>query len=422
MTETEDVEYNPLGAILRAQAEHEEIPPEEIAVTPEDLAADDIMKDEPLDFFERIFAGIHCGDCESLRAVVYSACLQSSVTSRGLHPTVTGGKGSGKSSGVKAALHLLPPKHVKSGSVSPKAVLFMRVPEKTIFFLDDIEYNPEFNSLAKRSMTNFQCATIHTTVAASGGKSQKMTAVEVSLAKRCVFATTSVHPMGDDQLQDRQLGFASSCTDADYMKWEQERRLSGREDLPVTMPVKICRKIMERIYSNNFVVTHHRKIKFAFGNDRRLVNQLYDLVEASAILHYMQRNPVPDSTGIYHITTRDEDLKNALSFSMFSNASDATEGRLTPAERKMDMILVQNMPSSMPEISYTEKQIAEMYGRSIQAIRKLLYGVKGNANDIHGGLLDKTKWYLPDTDQQHQRVIVVKRHKIIYDITFAEWE
>ncbi len=391
--------------------------------TPETQYANVLLQDgEALEFLENTYKSLHCGDLESLHAVIYSSCLQSSLTSRGLHPTITGSKGSGKSSGILSALHLVDQERVRSGSMSPKAALFLKVPEKTIFYLDDIEYNPEFTSLAKRAMTNFQRITTHTTVTGSGGKNSKMVAVTVSLNPRCVFITTSVSPMGDDQLLDRQIVVAGSCANDSYLRWEQERRLTGRAELPVTFEVKVCREIMKNISQQNFIVKHHRRITFSFSNDRRLVNQLYDIVEASAILDYMRRPHTRDSDGTIHLETQDGDLEHALLFDMFHVAREENEGRLTPAEQRLDTMIMQSMASSLDRMVYSEYDIALIYGKSVQAVRKLLFGNKGRAGEIHGGLCEKTKWYIPDMDAlTHKNIIRVERHQTGFPGVFASW-
>jgi hypothetical protein len=379
-----------------------------------------IMENSPImTVFESTYSKLHCGDFESLRCVIYASCLMSSVSSRGLHPALTGDAGKGKTSSIKAALHLLPSTAIISGSLSPKVLLYMEmvVHGKTIFFIDDILLNEEIGAVLKRCMSNFQEGTVHHIV--NKGKHEVH-----RLPPRCMVINTSVEAQGDDQLRDRQLLIGvTGGDDTSYVKWEQARRINGEMELPITPDVQICRRIMDTIRQREFQVHHHRGIEFTYKSDRRLVNQLYDLVEASTILNYKQRTH-ETIDGVIHVTTADADLDAALDFSMFGLATKDTFGRLTRAENRFDQMIQQEINQQLKEMPFTERQLSDIYGRSLQATRKLLYGWKGNQNNITGGLCEHTKWYQPEYDRiQMKQVIICKKHEIhnFDESVFARW-
>ena len=384
------------------------------------IAVNAIMENSPImPVFESTYSKLHCGDLESLWCVILAACLMSSVSSRGLHPALTGDKGRGKTTSIKAALHLLMQESIITGSLSPKVLLYMEkiIHGKIIFFIDDILLNEEIGAVLKRCMSNFQEGTVHHIVDKGEHRVHR-------LPPRCIVINTSVEAQGDDQLRDRQLLIGITGGDDDvYVDWEQARRTSGEKELPVTQDVLICRRIMDTIRQKEFQVHHHRGIEFTYKSDRRLVNQIYDLVEASAILHYKQRSH-NTIDGVIHITTSDEDLDNALKFSMFGLATQYTFGRLTPAEHKLDQMIQQEINPQLKEMSFSERQLADIYGKTLPAIRKLLYGYKGTQNNITGGLCENTRWYQPEYDRvQMKHVIICKKHKVhtFNEVVFARW-
>jgi hypothetical protein len=389
------------------------------APDPLEVAAGIVMRDyEIMPLFENAYSLLHCGDTESLWAVIFSACLQSSLSSRGLHPAVTGDAGRGKTSSIKSSLHLCYPPAVRSHSMTPKAIFYMDdICDKTIFFIDDIIMDDNLTSALKRCMSNFQDGTTH--IAVNNGEN-----VMHKIPPRSVVINTSVFSMGDDQLRDRQLIIGTfGGDDASYLQWEQERRNKGERELPVTSEVELCRKMMEKIHFQDFIVHHHKNIEFLYLTDRRLINQCYDLVEASAILQYLQRkHEVKDK--IVHVWTDDKDLDSALRFSMFQTADKDTIGRLTPAERRLDQMIQAQIPATMKLQQLTESQIKEIYGKSLSAVRKLLFGYDGTSGHITGGLCEHTKWYYPEPNKEtHGHVIICKKHDSNnkFGYMFARW-
>ncbi len=74
-----------------------------------DQAAIDVLKTgNPLEFLLDGFRFNHAGHEENARAIIYAYCAQSSGTSKGIQPEVTGSKGSGKSHSISSTLFLMP--------------------------------------------------------------------------------------------------------------------------------------------------------------------------------------------------------------------------------------------------------------------------------------------------------------------------
>lgn len=388
-------------------------PQENSAIIDAIFQAEEILKTgSPLEYLLDGFRLNHKGHEETCRSIIYAAVLQSSQTTKGLQPSISGEKGGGKSHGVRSTIHLMPAEYVWDSSISTKALYYNKPPSKCIVYIDESLPDTVVDIL-KRVMTNFQTETTHKTVLERKG-------VDLKIPKRLVFINTSVFEGGDDQLRDRSLsvGILNDTTDNEgYYQFEMQRRMDGRPEFLVNDHVLVCREIMRHIKQREFVVKIPR-IDFAFKHDTRLLNQLFDLMEGSAILNYQQRQHV-DLEGVIHLLATAADLQAALNFSMFTIADKKSEGRLSKAERALDE-KIQNYLTAKKhdEQEFTESEIATIYGRTQQAVRKLIYGPDGNQHQWSGGLLEKCPWYALDKSQREDikwsNVIKVKRH--VYDV------
>lgn len=379
------------------QAAAQEIPPEL-------QEAINILKNgNPLKFLQQAFEANHIGHLEIFRSVVYAFCAQSSRTSRGIQPEATGQKGSGKTHSITSTIFLFPEEYVYNTSLSPK-VLFYSPPKQGSMIYCDEQLDPALVNILKRVMSNFQQDTEHTAVIDKEPR-------KMIIPKRQVIMGSSVCGIGDDQFGDRvvQVGIINSDTDDDeYEMFEKQRRKEGRPEFLITKQLEICRAMMRHIREREFVVKMP-DIKFAFKNDRRLINIFYDMVEASAILHYMQRASIVDEgTGTITITPNKDDVLAAQDFEMFRMAIKETDGRLTKSQTALHQVIQESLTA---DSMITEADIVKLYGKSQQAVRKLLYGDGGNPSKICGGLVERTSWYIctQDPDRKQQNTILCKK-------------
>lgn len=367
---------------------------------------------QPLDLLRAAYAINHDGDEEILRAIVYAACLQSSRTTHGLQIFITGLKGKGKTNAVKAALNLIPPHAVVNSSFSDKS-FFIRLGEKIkpVVYLDDTGLTDYQVQTIKRAMTNFQTVTEYSTLA------KDFQLRVFAIPPRALWLGTAVVQDGDDQLKDRflTLGIMPELVDDNrYVEWEIRRRMEGRPEIQENEDTEIARAILQHIRDRDFVVLGFDNIRFRYNNDRRLINIALDLIEASAILHYPQRKH-EDINGVIFVHPTQDDIDAALDFSMFTITDDRSEGRLTRSERALDE-KVQAYIGTGAQIELTERQIVDIYGKTTNTVRALLYGRGGNQHEIAGGLLEKAAWYRLDREEVEGRrigqgVIVVGKHE-----------
>lgn len=344
------------------------------------------LQHDPMAHLLKCFAKNHQGHTEICKAIIYAVVLQSSATSKGLQVFITGTKGSGKSSAIKSVTHLLPRTHLFTGSFSPKALYYSPPLEKGVIFVDDITLDEETLSLVKRVMTNFQEETPHRTVIQGQGKVLK-------LPRRLIFLGSSVWEAGDDQLKDRCLNVGVQNEAADneaYYAFEQARREKGQEEYVTDHDILEGREMIAHIKAREFRV-EMCKIRFANTNDRRLMNQFYDLVEASAILNYLQREH-REEDGIIVVKATKDDVQAAGEFTMFKISNPKAEGRFTKAEAAFDQIL-QDKIGEAAFVVLSESEIVRVLNKSLCAVRTTLYGRGGSARNISGGMLEKSQWY-----------------------------
>jgi len=372
-----------------------------------------LSEQNPMQKFITGYSISHVGHTQILRAIIYSECLKSSCTTKGLQPAVTGMRGSGKSHAVRTATHLMPKDAVYTATLSPKALFYKNPAQKTTFYMDDAVIPEELVSLMKRKQTQFQESTIYGTVV-----DKKW--VEVSIDKRMVFITTSVSQLGDEQLTDRALLIDIKNEKSDdeiFYKFESERRTRGLPEFPECDEVTLCRDMLAHIRNNEFRVIIPA-LDFAFYHDRRLMEQCYDLMEASAILNYMSREHQNDNgTIIVRATT--EDLANALDFDMFRFSESKALAKMTRSERAFDQV-VQGLLSNSESKHFTEKELADLTNLTVPAVRNHLYGRGNNPTTLKDqvGLCGKTTWYKIDTEKEIA-TDSIKNHIIVQKHTYA---
>jgi len=397
-------------AIEKRQEEIEKAQNKPIERDPEitKKAMEILTNGNPLEFLMDEFHKNHSGHDELARCIFYAFCVQSSRTSKGIQPETTGAKGSGKTHTVNSALHLEPPELIYDSTFSPKSLYYAPPkPGSTIYSDEDLD--PDLVKLVKRMMSNFQRDTRHTTIIDKQVKT-------LVIPKRQVFLSSTVLGDGDDQFSDRtvQVGISNSKEDDEkYAEFESKRRQEGRPEFQVTENVLIAREMMRIIREHEFEVKMI-EVKFSYENDRRLINIFYDLVEASAILNFMKRGgKVIDSEGITRITPTREDIEAALNFEMFRFTNEDVDTRLTKAQVSLHNT-IQDYIRNKDKKTLTESEIVNLYGKSQQAVRKLLYGLDGSPNHITGGLLDRTRWYTTGQDPQTKENTIVCEKTITF--------
>jgi len=345
-----------------------------------------LEKGDPITYHREAFAALHSGDQEIGDVWLMSAMTQAAVTTAGIQPGFSGKKGSGKSHGTRAALHLHPPEYVIDGSFSNKALLYDGgIPAGSIVYSDDTVLAIETASMVKRAMTGFQTGIEHRTVNKNGGRN---TAERLKIPPRCLFAFSSVYDAGDDEIQDRQYLISLAPTPEDDKKWLdflKERLAAGREEFPVTREVLVCREMIRQVKAHTFKVRipFTDRITFAAPGAKRDVLMFFDFLQASAVLHHLKRKRETAPDGIITVDADEADFHIAAK--IFQASEQTRAFKIGKAERALLQWIGEH---STPGEGIEETKVIREYGEKFKvnraSIRRLLYGRDGN-----GGIVNK---------------------------------
>jgi energy-coupling factor transporter ATP-binding protein EcfA2 len=413
----EDIDASSLADTLIAVQtdEHTTIAKEILAGT--QIVCDGSPITDVMSVFENAYSLNHSGDNEVLHTCIYAMALQSCKNTKGLHAKATGKKGSGKSTAIAAALHLAPHETVCKGSFSDMA-LFRKVRNirHPRIMLDDVVLSEKQTANIKRATGAFQEKCEHSTIVENKDE-------VFFIPERSVFLMTSVNEEGDDQLVDRfiALGTGVGYTDDEsYAAWENEKRCDGREDLVTNESVRVARAILRYLATEEFIV-HTPNLQFAYTTDRRLMNMVWDLMSAHAILYHLQRR-YEEAAGVIHVWADERDLNAIIHVSMFNRLDAASETRLTPAEQRLNVMLQDDLlKRNVEDKIYTEQEIANLYGKTMPTVRGVLYGRDGSQQRYTKGLMAKVTWleHVPDDVNRNRLNIKVHKHASSFFGQFA---
>jgi hypothetical protein len=353
----------------------------------------------PLDYLLNCYRKNHVGHEELARGYIYAFCCQSSATCKGVQPSATGDKGSGKTHSAESTVYLFPQEYVWKSTFSDQALYYAPPLQGSMIFIDEKISDPLVD-LLKRMMSNFQRETERTVVI---DKEPKV----LTIPKRQVVITASVHGSGDDQFADRsvQLGILNSKDDDKaYAEFEGLRRSEGRPEFTLDDEILICREMTLLIRKKEFFV-ECPQFEFAYYKDRRLINIFFDLLEASAILNYMQREHTIEGN-VVHVIPNQSDVFAASDFEMFRYANEKIDVRLTKSQQSLHEKIQNSFKEGVDWKLMTEAEITILYGKSQTAVRKLLYGDGGNAQNVVGGLIQATNNYIADRDTDTNQNII----------------
>ena len=320
----------------------------------------------------------------------------SSLTSEGIHMFLTGKKGTGKSTAIRAFLHLWPPEYVVSGEFSPRALYYnTNLKPGCAIWPDDWYSTPEVESHIRRIMSEFQQETQYQTVGkGEGGTNQGIT---ITIPPRVSFFFSNTSDTGSTELADRQYRLSIVADDAsDKAFWEflKERIKTGREPSPDTEDVKICREILRYYKGRRFkvIVPFADRIEFKSLKVRRDISMFISFIDACAILNHTGRTRTEESDDEGPITiveASEEDFKQAILLFEASANDGGREHKLSKEEMSLLIWLsgkLNEYPDGIPErIIHAEYLSGDKRKPSRGTIRRILYG-KDNKG---GGILDK---------------------------------
>lgn len=365
-----------------------------------------------LEYFKEVYKTLHSGDHEILEIITLAGVAAAAITTTGIQPGFSGLKGAGKTSGTRAALHLWPEEYVVDGSLSNKALFYEeKLKPGCAIFSDDTYLPEELLQTLKRAMSSFQQGAVYLTVG-KGPNGGGNVAIRKQIPPRAVFLLTSIDDSGDLELADRQYKLSIHPTQEKKVarvQFLQARLMEGREALPITPEVKICRQVLRTIKNLTFRVKIPYSMRLTFSNvdNMRDIEQFYDFLQAVAVLNYINRPRVIES-GITVIEASEEDFLTACR--IFTAAEDTRKYKLTKQERSLLDWLCEEAERN-PNQGKAESEIVRDFGKknamSRSTIRRLLYGKNGEGGlcaKIPGLYMQKEQIQNNNYDQREGRI------------------
>lgn len=349
--------------------------PEDVLIAAEEEAIRILKEGDPIAYIMEIIQKFHIGDEEALEAIALSIAGQSCSNTAGLHVSMNGPSGDGKSHCMKSAIKLVPARFKRETSLSAKAAYYMNLRPGMILFSDDKELNEDAEEVIKQATTNYQKNTVHQTVKEQQGKT-------VIIPPRINWYLTSVESTVSDQLLNRQLTFSTDSSLAQkeriFQMQQAEAKRGKMAMTEVTPEVLVCRRIYSRLKENLFEV----KIPFADQidikdkSDSRIFTKILDMIRSYAIFKYMQREK--DDEGAIIATL--EDFNRAKN--LFESQKESALTKLNTDERRV-VQLIANKPNGADL-----NLISEKTGLAYEKVRRIL---NGRSDRKTKGLLEKVK-------------------------------
>ncbi|MCX6697158.1 MAG: hypothetical protein NTV84_06300, partial [Methanoregula sp.] len=354
---------------------------------------------DPKQYLLRTFALDHEGDESVAECMILSLASRSIINTKGLHVSVTGESGKGKSHAFDMMLKQLPkgkshafgtmikqlPERLRlCGSMSNKALFYIdNLQPGMAIVLDDTCLTEDMATILKGVTTSFQKPFVHRTVT----KDRK--GIICTIPERCVWWVVKVEGCGDDQVFNRML----TCWIDDTLDQDDRvlvRTLKACETAPEygtseRREILLCRAMWEFIGQKRYfvLISYATRIQFQCHKNRRNPEMLLDLIKANAILRSLQREHRKEGALNCIIATR-EDFDAAVT--LYARLNGSAGGQNTKLTKKESDLL--DAIINMHQDEFTIPQLQKKTGLANNALYKLIHGYT-TRGITHTGLLEK---------------------------------
>lgn len=341
-----------------------------------------LSKGDPLSFMLATFARSHEGDIRVAECLIHSLISRTVMNSKGLHVSISGESGKGKSHAIDTMRTLIPPKYRIEGRVSDKALFYMEdLQPGTVITLDDVSLSDQMQEILKGVTTSFQKPFPYRTV----NKDRKPQIC--TIPERCVWWIAKVEGAGDDQVFNRML----TCWIDDTEEQDQkvlDRTLAHAEQMPnslaeVSEDVLVCRQMWEDLCPVWVVIPFATRIRFQSAENRRNPDMLLDLIRTNAAICQQQREHRVEN-GITCVVATREDFDQAAR--LFVALNGETGGQGSKLTKRESCLISALMSFGRAEVTVAELQ--RYTGWTCSSICKLLHGYRSYGK-LYSGLLEK---------------------------------
>jgi len=348
-------------------------------------ALDILMNGDPVAYMLAAFAQEHVGDEILARCMVLSMASQAVKNSDGLHVSVTGDSGKGKSHAFKKMLRQVPARYKVRGTVSNKALYYMKdLSPRSVLMSDDTELSDGIQEILKAATSNFHEPITHTTV------TKDLACRVCTIPERCVWWIAKKEGTGDDQVQNRMLTCwidESPEQDSRVLAAKQKKESMAPGIVPdETDELLTCKAIWEQVHDQSLwvVIPFSGRVRFHAISNRRNPDMLYDLIKSHAALFFRQRRQevIIDGTLCVYADKADFTAANEV-FTLLNGTAGGQETKLTRREASLlDAI------READQIEYTIQEIQRLTGWPYSTIYRSLKGYDSRGKN-YTGLLEK---------------------------------
>ena len=358
-----------------------------VAASPDNRAAalGVLERGDPVALMLRTFAQEHVGDEIVARCMILSMASQAVKNSDGLHVSVTGDSGKGKTHAFRKMMRQVPDRYKVKGTVSNKALYYMKdLQPRTVLMSDDTELSDGIQEILKSATSNFHEPITHTTV------TKDLTSRVCTIPERCVWWIAKKEGTGDDQVMNRMLTCwidESSGQDARVLAAKQAREMLDPDSfVDESDELRTCREIWEILHEQMIwvIIPYSKRIRFNAICNRRNPDMLYDLIKSHAALFFMQRRQKTSDDGTLCVYADETDFAAANEvFTLLNGTAGGQESKMTKKESDLLAVIDKAGP-----LEFTIQDLQQLTGWSYSSIYKTVKGYDSRGRN-YTGLLEK---------------------------------
>jgi hypothetical protein len=331
------------------------------------------------------FAQEHVGDEILARCMILSMASQAVKNSDGLHVSVTGDSGKGKTHAFRKMMRQVPDRYKVKGTVSNKALYYMKdLQPRTVLMSDDTELSDGIQEILKSATSNFHEPITHTTV------TKDLTSRVCTIPERCVWWIAKKEGTGDDQVMNRMLTCwidESAEQDARVLAAKQEKEEQDPDTFTdESHELAICREIWEILHEQMIwvIIPYSRRIRFQRISNRRNPDMLYDLIKSHAALFFRQRQQKTGEDGTLCVYADEADFTAATEvFTLLNGTAGGQESKMTKKESDLLAII-----EKANLVEFTIQDLQRLTGGSYLSIYRMIKGYDSRGKN-YTGLLEK---------------------------------
>ncbi|MFA4824019.1 MAG: hypothetical protein WC593_02565 [Methanoregula sp.] len=348
-------------------------------------AAEVLAHGDPLSLMLTAFAQEHIGDEILARCLILTMASQAVKNSDGLHVSVTGESGKGKTHAFKKMMRQVPDRYKVKGTMSNKALYYMTdLSPRTVLMSDDTDLSDAIQEILKSATSNFDEPITHTTV------TKDLTPRVCSIPERCVWWIAKKEGTGDDQVMNRMLTCWIDETpeqDAKVLAAKQKKEQQDPDMIVDESPELVtCRAIWQIMHEQMMwvIIPFSERIRFHAINNRRNPDMLYDLIKSHTALYYQQRDQKTTEDGTLCVYASEADFISAKDlFTLLNGMAGGQESKMT----KKESDLLDAIQQARQE-EFTIQDLQRLTGWSYISIYRALKGYESRGKN-YTGLLEK---------------------------------